>query len=421
VASQSLDGNESLDRPRGLTGYSAERPLILWTDFPPDFQGGGAVVLRSLLRVEDRQRIVWVSPTAARDTDAPRSVRLRPIEEDLGRRRSLFFDSTIFAGSLADETLRIARRCGARALWMVMHGAAVPVAAELIRRTRLPIHLTVHDDPAFGVALRSRRYLALIPWLESCFGFSMRTASSVDVISDGMSERYRTRYGVSSTIVHRALEGPITASSTFDPGSGELRIGVLGNTYQYAQTRVLARALIQASRELNVRGRLTVVGRGHAERLQREFAKTLTIDNADHLEEDQAVELLRECFLLYLNYPFGIRSAVLRRTSFPTKLSTYVLAARPLLIHSPVDSTLMDLGPDREYTHHWDSMDPVDGRKVLLSAWRDAKNFASAHVQAEGVRGRYFDVARNRANIAAVLNSLVSHPRGSEFAGPREG
>ena len=98
------------------------------------------------------------------------------------------------------------RPAGARAFWVVMHYAGVSIAARLARAERLPLHLTVHDDPAFGVALRSKRYLALVPWIERDFAFAMRRASSVDVIGRGMAERYRRRYGVESTIVHRALD-----------------------------------------------------------------------------------------------------------------------------------------------------------------------------------------------------------------------
>ena len=37
-----------------LTRYTADRPLALLTDWPPDAGGGGAVILRSLLGPEDR-------------------------------------------------------------------------------------------------------------------------------------------------------------------------------------------------------------------------------------------------------------------------------------------------------------------------------------------------------------------------------
>ena len=38
----------------GLSCYTAEGPLALLTDYPPDTAGGGAVILRSLLGPEER-------------------------------------------------------------------------------------------------------------------------------------------------------------------------------------------------------------------------------------------------------------------------------------------------------------------------------------------------------------------------------
>ena len=118
-------------------------------------------------------------------------------------------DSTLKAGALTAEVEALARDRGARAAWVVMHGAGVHLAARLARRRAangLPLHLTVHDDPAFGVALRSRRYLALLPWIERDFAAALRRAESVDVICAAMADRYRRRYGVESSVVHRALD-----------------------------------------------------------------------------------------------------------------------------------------------------------------------------------------------------------------------
>ncbi len=65
----------------------------------------------------------------------------------------------ILSRRLAEEVRTIADEYHARGIWVVMHGAAVPIASYLVKDGRLPVVASVHDDPAFGVALRSRRYL----------------------------------------------------------------------------------------------------------------------------------------------------------------------------------------------------------------------------------------------------------------------
>jgi hypothetical protein len=166
--------------PARLAGYSAEHPLLLLTYFPPEMAGGGAVILRSLLGPTELEQIVWLTPSRPR-AESHNIVGLKRGSAvrtpQLGR--SLWLDTTLLAGDLADEILRIARERGARAIWILMHGAAVAIAARLARLATIPIHLTVHDDPAFGTALVSRRYLPLVPLIERNFSRGSRSHPGV--------------------------------------------------------------------------------------------------------------------------------------------------------------------------------------------------------------------------------------------------
>jgi len=399
----------------GLSRYSADRPLALLTDYAPDTAGGGAVILRSLLGPGERSRLVWMSPTPPADADAagPNVVTLAAGSAGRrGGRRSVGRDTTIYAGALAREALAAARRRGAQALWIVMHNAAVPIAARLVREAGMPVHLTVHDDPAFANALRSKRYLALVPWIERAFRSAMIGATSVDVIGRGMAERYRARYGVESSIVHRALAGPVADAGPYDAGRLGLRVGVLGSTYAYGQLPILAAAVALAAGRLGVPGRVAIVGRSYGDRLKADVAGRVDVEVevTGHVAEPEAVALLRDCFALYLNYPFGRRGAVLRQTSFPTKLSTYVQAARPLLLHVPADSSVMPLvGPDG-YATAWDSLDPGRGADALVAAWGRAEGHRSRHAEAEKARLAYYDPARNREALFDALDALVPPP-----------
>jgi hypothetical protein len=223
-----------------------------------------------------------------------------------------------------------------------------------------------------------------------------------------MRSRYSARYGAVSFVVHRALPEHVTPSPAIDSKNG-LQVGVLGNTYSYPQLPVLADAVSNAARALGVRGALTFIGHGHAARLKRDLRSgtALEIVETGHLNEADAIPFLRKQFALYLNYPFGLRNAVLRQTSFPTKLSTYALAARPLLMHAPADSTLSEVEPRGEYVLPWTSMRAEEGEEVLIRAWKIPHLHESVHSAAESVRLRYFDPQRNRRLLSNALNELV--------------
>ena len=392
-----------------LEQYSQDRPLLLLTDFAPSMGGGGAVILRSLLRERDRERMVWGSPLLAPGDGA--STGTLPIRTPAGRvrrwlgRRSLTVDS-LFSGAIADAVASSAQSLKARAIWIVMHGAMVHVAARIGERTDLPFHLSVHDDPPYGVGLMSRRHLGLIPLVARDLGLALRRARSIDVISAGMARRYEIRYGVKSVVVHRGIEGPVNSSAPYDPQRG-LQIGVLGNPYSYRQLFMLVDAVARAASAIGTRGRLLIIGQGHGARV-REYARgQVEVEVTGHLDEPAAIERLKSCFLLYLNYPFSIRAAVLRQTSFPTKLSTYLMAARPLLQHAPPDSSLADLSSLTDYVAAWGDERVETGVESIMRAWNDPALHQSRDVQAEALRRRYYDLETNRATLFRALNGLV--------------
>jgi hypothetical protein len=385
-----------------LGQFSPERPLILITDYPPDAPGGGGVILRSLLDPEDRRAVLWLSPSPSNDAPAT----LQAGSSGRGR-RSLGLDQTIHARRLTDEALSIARERNARGFWVVLHGSGVAIASRLVKLGVLPLHATVHDDPAYANALRSRRYLALVPWIARDFARAIRGANSVDVVGPSMADHYRRKFGIESSIVHRALPGPVEPGPDYDKDRHGLRVGVLGSTYSYGQLPILARVVESAARTLGVPGRLMVVGRSHGERLRAEVGGRVEVEVLGHVEESEAVVRLRDCFALYLNYPFGPLDGPLRRYSFPTKLGTYALAARPILLHAPDDCSVMSLTEIDGYAGHWAGRHESEGAAVLVAMWRDPRASESRHSEAESIRLRYFDPDRNRRALFEQLGALV--------------
>ena len=142
----------------GLSAFSPARPLLLLTDFPPDQKGGGAVILRSLLTPEDRERIVWATMSPLPSGSDRGVVSFAPT-----RNRSLLRDGTVRTSALRQKARAVVKSCDAAAAWIVAHGAPVRVAPDLIA-AGIPVHITVHDDPAWGNVLLTRRYLRARPF-----------------------------------------------------------------------------------------------------------------------------------------------------------------------------------------------------------------------------------------------------------------
>jgi hypothetical protein len=386
-----------------LTAFSPERPLVLLTDFPPDHQGGGAVILKSLLTPDDRRRMVWVTLSRYEPQPGPRVISLAP-----PRYRSLLQDGTVRTAELRRETHAVIREYSAAAAWVVAHGAAVRIAPALMA-AGLPVHMTVHDDPAWAYALLTRRYVPLAPLLLHDFYHGLRGAKSLDVVCEAMARRYRPRCTAEPAIVHRGLSSPVDPSPEYDRHGG-ISVAVLGSTYGLREVSVLANALAKVSDRLNVPARLTLIGSVRATSVRRLCPPNVALELTGHLTESEGIARLRTSFLLYLSYPFGPRGRVLRRTSFPTKLSTYVMAARPLLLHMPADSSVAFLREGTPYSTLWDSLDSEEGAKIMERLWLTDRTHASFDLNAEMLRVQHFDLAHNRSVLFRALNAL---PRGT--------
>jgi hypothetical protein len=189
---------------------------------------------------------------------------------------------------------------------------------------------------------------------------------------------------------------------TRDPDT-RLSVGLLGNIYSYAQIAKLAEALMHAKKSLLQKPKMLLIGGSwQFKKLKLAYSDELEIDFHGHLPESEAVRKLMCCTCLYVNYPFGWRSSIFRSTSFPTKLSTYIQACRPIICHAPSDSTLNDL-PGNSLFYHWQSTDIEEGSSLLVSLMekkfeQDVLSDAAVHTLT-----KYYDQNTNRRRLSDCL------------------
>lgn len=219
--------------------------------------------------------------------------------------------------------------------WIVAHYEGISVAAELLTMGK-KVHLTVHDDP-FGTWLRSERYRMFRPLLLRTFPRILRAAQSIDVTSWGMRNLYREKYGVRCFALYRHVAELPNLSVI--PDAGHLTVGHIGTLYHPEPFRrfVLACKQVAAQRKRNLR----FIRIGTSPEIDRISAESPGLFKFHpDLKEESAIPLLASCDFLYAMYPAGKRFELFRKTSLPVKLSTYLQAQRPILAHTPGDSTL---------------------------------------------------------------------------------
>jgi glycosyltransferase involved in cell wall biosynthesis len=174
---------------------------------------------------------------------------------------------------------------------------------------------------------------ATIRYVKKIFNRTVASSACCAVISQPMADEYQNLYGVATQVIQHSLPESIGQPLQGTLSDEEhLFIGMAGQLYAKEAWESLLDML--AAHNWTIAGRKVVIrymGRG-----------PLSPSNGpQHIEwlgwRDQrdAVRLLAECDVLYCPYPFKDEEKDVARLSFPSKITLYLAAARPILFHGP--------------------------------------------------------------------------------------
>lgn len=232
----------------------------------------------------------------------------------------------------------------------------------------------------------------------------MRSARSVDVISDGMRDFYHGKFGVESVVVYRYVPR-LPRIKDHAIGKDVIKVGHIGIVYDAIQFRQFVEALRACGRDLGVPIKLVKIGRSREfEEVQKDYPDL--VEDLGELPEEAAIEELSRCNFLYCMYPDSPRYERFRTTSRPMKLSTYIQAQRPIFAHTPDDSTLAAAVRKYRIGHVCPSLDRK-AISIALNAFRQFEEAPREHF--ERARAELLGIAQ----VRALANTLRSSGRSS--------
>jgi hypothetical protein len=380
--------------------------ICLFTAHPPTGGGGGAI-LRSLVpELAAEYEISWcyVSAQAAAGYEsgwlgAPVIGRSNFVV-DIAATTALLAGHKSKAWELLLEKMS-SLECDA--YWIVSHNEGLCLARDLGLRTNRPIHLTVHDDWAGALCARSQRYFLLAPFAARLSDSVLRSATSVDVVSDGMKSHYFRRTGIKAEVVHRYIgEDKITGRPK---ESCQVRVGHLGSIYSKSDLRDFLGSLKSYAAVSGAGVKVVFWGANlGSDELTGDLASF--VDLRPNTDEHMIIDALQDCDFAYAAYPFSRRLQLFAQTSLPTKLSTYVAARRPILGHAPRESTLSAFLTETGVGRVWDNLNRQSGYDAIrnvLAMRPDANCWDRA-------AGAFFG-KRNVATMARLLREMVCASR----------
>lgn len=210
--------------------------------------------------------------------------------------------------------------------------AIIHLAPNLAKTLNVPLYSIVFDVPTWYMnAVNMDPYS--IRYTMRRFVEALKLSTCCAVASKPMSDDFTASYDISTVVIPHVVENNESISPLAKMRDSDFfRIGLAGQLYATDAWNCLIRMLEKS--------KWTICGRKIVVRLLgRKFS--LSSSQASHFEymgwhqQQEAVQLLSECDLLYCPYPFDITLKEVSRLSFPSKVSAYLAAMRPILLHGP--------------------------------------------------------------------------------------
>lgn len=233
--------------------------------------------------------------------------------------------------------LREARRTRAELIFSIYTDGLWILAAYFVSKlSGRPLLFYVHDAWRERVAHQHPFFDRFASIVER----SVLESATVVVLSEGLGELFRRRYGIDSVLVRHLATG-----ASFDgvPRHEDLTVGFAGAIYgnNLAQLQHLVRAV-----EATDRWKLLLFTTTPDDRLAELGLVGRSVSGRFVADQGELRRCLSECDVLYLPLAFedapDMPTSLLRH-AIPTKMIDYLMSGAPILVHCPADFEMAHL------------------------------------------------------------------------------
>ncbi len=322
-------------------------PIFVFSGTLPGTNGVGAIILKDLVDgvPEADLRFFGVLPRGHQPGPVGEVVgtaerryetAYRPWAGTVGRATAALLQGRLFQRQLRQVVARAVaagERVAPEFVWAILDcPTTIWGAAEVARRLGRPLRVLVWDDPAQLAEQLQYHHRDTLPLMRQ-FERTLAAAERVAVVGETMRDRYAAAYGIAPMILRHGLAESV--SRPVNPrvtAEDRLIIGYAGSITAADTFAALIRTLDSVGWRIDGRD---VVLRMMGVRYTLAAAGPQHIEYYGWRSVSETVGLLADCDVLYLPQPFATNARALAEFSFPTKLSTYLAAGRPVLLHGP--------------------------------------------------------------------------------------
>ena len=292
-----------------------------------------------------------------------------------------------------DRCIEWARQHQVEQVWAILDTPiSIELAAPLAAALGVPLRTTVWDDIEHNT-----RYYALdrlsARRVTDAFAGAMRVARSTAVIGETMQSEYARRYGSEGVIVRHGGR-PAAHRTTSVATDDSVRIGFAGSVSARSAFDLLLSTLDRMG--WKIEGRpvvLTLMG----PRFDLRSDVERRVECLGWRSVEQTIDILSTCSVNYLPQPFEADWDAFSRLSFPSKLTTYLAAGVPVLLHAPERASLPRFFADHPFGACCTSLDTQALETALRRLVSDPDLRRSAIAAGQLAMAGEFTEARFRA------------------------
>jgi len=234
---------------------------------------------------------------------------------------------------IANEAAEFGKQFGADAVWCVVQGQTmIRLASQVAELMNVPLLTQVWDPPTWW--LRANK---VDSWSQkrilADFSTALQKSKRFAAASWAMAERYENLYGCHSIPVIPSLDAKVAKPPATEMNRGdELVIGMAGQLYSSVEWENLLLALNHCGWKIgNRRVKIKVLGRA----LTIYSGSAMNVEFLGWRSQAESIELLSQMDVMYCPYWFDPVFQEEASLSFPSKLTTYLAAGRPVFFHGP--------------------------------------------------------------------------------------
>jgi hypothetical protein len=261
----------------------------------------------------------------------------------------------------------------------------IRIADRLRNRTVLPFFSLVWDAPERIMSLYPNLSTSFKAELMREFSNVVQHSKCVGVVSPGMGQHVRS-LGASKTVVMYPAVSDLCDNAVLLKGQPSLddvtiRIVFAGTLYAIQEWN----AFLEAIDKWHTSGRCSIqldyVGRFPGQGAQsRPWIRKYNVQPLD-----ETIRIIKMAHIAYLPYHLAAEYQFDMQTSFPSKLSSYIAAGTPVLLHGPADSSAARFFEEYPVGRTCSSLEASEIMKALeflLGDERFRKQYADARADA---------------------------------------